>query len=56
MRHIQLYQKTVGQYTGLKDMNGKKIYKGNIVRCTDENSDIEFTAIAEFGNPNHLYS
>lgn len=52
---IEVDYKTVGQYTGLADRNGKKIFEGDIVKCSDENNDIYFEAVVEFGNPNGRY-
>lgn len=53
---IEVDYKTIGQYTGLTDRNGKKIFEGDIVKITDRNVCFDTMAVIEFGNPNGLYT
>ena len=49
-------EETVGQYTEMKDKNGKNIFDWDIVKCYDKNVDESFCAIIMFGNPNGFYN
>lgn len=39
----QVDSATVGQYSGLQDKNGERIFDGDIILITDEDGDTEFT-------------
>lgn len=47
---------TIGQYTGLTDKNGNKVFEGDILKFTDEEYDYEWIGMVEFGNPNAEYN
>lgn len=52
----EVIPKTVGEWTGLCDKNGVKIFEDDIVRCTDEHSGLSFVTYIKFGNPNGEYN
>ena len=52
----EVIPKTIGQYTGLTDKNGKKVFEGDILKFTDKFSNYEWIGKVEFGNPNAEYS
>ena len=50
MPQIEIIPETIGQCTGLKDKNGKKIFEGDIIRAITLDAGTESMAIVCFGN------
>lgn len=53
---VGVIPETVGEFTGLTDTAGNKIFEGDIVKITDEIVNGTYYARVEFGNPNAQYN
>ena len=54
--YITVTPSTVGQYSGLDDSDGRKVFEGDILKFRDEPNDYEWTGHIEFGNLNCGYT
>lgn len=51
-----VYSETVGEYTGLNDKNGTRIFEYDILKLYDAHTNYTWFAIVVFGNPHGRYT
>ena len=52
LKKSPVYTETIGQYTGLRDKNGKRIFEGDVVKC--DHFANECIGVVVFGRYQHL--
>ena len=52
----EVIPESIGQFTGLTDKTGKKVFEGDILKFTDAKYEYEWIGRVEFGNPNEEYN